>query len=86
MEKPKAVKFAVNLLWASQGLGLLSWILTGFKTASDADPVGIAIVLVFIFGVALINFKIFAGRIWARNIFAIHRRSTATMKKGNMAF
>ncbi|MBP9091947.1 hypothetical protein KBI23_13055 [bacterium] len=72
MEKPKNVVLAVNLLWASLVLGLVKGALTGFKTASEAGPVFIAIVLAITLAiVALLVFKISAGKNWARIAYAV---------------
>jgi hypothetical protein len=72
MEKPKSVRLAVNLLWASLILGTAKAMWTGIKTSSHVSPAMIAIVLIANFAfLALLVLKMSDGRNWARMTFAI---------------
>jgi len=73
MDRPKNVVIAVSLLGATIVLSLARALLTGFSTAGTSAPP-----LLHLGGILLTNavyaffyFKIFAGKNWARIIWAI---------------
>ena len=73
MEKPGSVVLAVNLLWASIGIGIVKSLIVGLPpSAHTAGPLFITTVLGITLGLtALLIFKISAGRNWARITFAV---------------
>jgi hypothetical protein len=64
---PNQVKLAVNLVWLSLGIGLLS---TVFHQPATSPKFGVgfavAVIVVTFAIIIFINFKILAGRNWAR--------------------
>ncbi|MGU7784325.1 hypothetical protein [Burkholderia sp. PU8-34] len=71
-EKPKSVRTAVNLLWASVAVGLVK-VLLDFSYIRTVAPTALTnIVLIFVFAfISFLIFKISAGKNWARITFLV---------------
>lgn len=66
-QKPQAVVTAVNLLWASLAVGLVNMLMDFSYPSSVALAAFTNFILIFTFALtAFLNFKISAGRNWAR--------------------
>ena len=74
MQKPQTVSTAVNLLWMSIAISLVStslkYVNTGGVLASDAPTLFLHSVVVFGFAIRVfLIFKIAAGKNWARVVY-----------------
>lgn len=71
-QKPQSVGIAVNLLWASLGVGLLKTVIDYSHVTAQASVAFTTVVVVFTFAlIGFLVFKISAGKNWARITFLV---------------
>jgi hypothetical protein len=70
VKKPQSVTTAINLLWASLAVGLVKMLMDFSNLSAIAPAAFTNFVLIFTFAfIGFLNFKISAGRNWARITF-----------------
>jgi hypothetical protein len=72
LAQPKAVLFGVLLYWLSTLLGMPSLLVNAaYAPADQSKPVIVGFGLIFLALYALLGYKIYIGRDWARKTFAV---------------